>query len=123
MDMFWFGIIFGAVGLVYLLSGIYNWVWWWKMNRGIYFINKLIGINRIRFFFTAIGTGMIGVAIGIVLGALSSTNGVFTFVVSMIASISITTIWYSAVNNESFFDLLSAEVYKEKPKNDDENID
>lgn len=82
----WFGICFGLVGLICLLSGCFEWNWFWKLARGIYLPN-VVGWERTRLIYIATGIGCLTIGLAITLQNLFDTDSTLLFMVSFFISI------------------------------------
>jgi hypothetical protein len=80
----WFSVIFAALGIFYLFSGIYEWAWLWKMSKGIH--PDRFGRRNTRLLFIAFGVGMIGIGSSWMLQAAFSSGSPVFFVVGFVAS-------------------------------------
>ena len=100
-----FSITFGLGGLLLLLSGIYEWVWVWKLGRGGYLPNQ-IGWRNTRLLYMFSGAGALGVAISLILQALFSNDSLLFFVVGCAISITLTVILFNSREDRSIVDFI-----------------
>jgi len=89
--MDWFYILFTLIGLIYLLSGIYEWKKSWRLNIGIYLPN-LIGEQKTRLLYIFVGGSIFGIGISLSMQSLFSNNSIFFLILGFFISISV--IWF-----------------------------
>lgn len=85
----WFGIVFGLVGLLYLLSAIYDWKWPRWLSRGIY-LPDLVGMSTTRIIYGLFGVGELSVGIGVTLQSIFASKSALFFIIGFALSLAVT---------------------------------
>jgi len=101
----WLFILYGFLGLLSMLSAVYEWIWFWKLARGVY-LPDLIGLRNSRLFYLSGGFGGVGAGISHVLQFLLSSNSVFIIIVGYSLSGALTALWFNSRKNQSIVKFL-----------------
>ena len=109
----WFALAFGLLGYLHVLSGCYEWQWWWRLARGCY-LPELVGWRKTRLIYIGIGCGMLAIGTSLFLQALFSSTSVIYWIVGFLAACFITLLSYNRRSNQSFSDLFKPDESQEK---------
>jgi hypothetical protein len=119
----WFGLTFGLLGLLSMLSGCYEWTWLWRLARGGY-LPSTIGWDNTRLFYIVTGAFELGVGIAFTLQSILSVNSIWFFFLSFALAIVLTVILYNSRGNQSILELVAAvgrgKSKHEKKKNEED---
>jgi hypothetical protein len=119
MKIDWFALGFSFLGLINVLSGCYEWTWWWRLARPGY-LPTLIGWNNTRLLYIVGGTGCLGGGIALTLQSILSVNSVWFFLLGFVLATTVTVILYNARGDQSILELISP-IDKGKSKRKNEN--
>ena len=119
MKIDWFPLGFIFLGLINVLSGCYEWAWWWRIARQGYFVD-LIGWNRTRILYIVNGGLCLGLGIGLGLEGAFSAKSIGFYAVGFALTVALTVVLYNARGNQSIVELFRGKAKPEKRKNEDE---
>ncbi len=81
----WFAIGFGLLGIVNILSGCYEWKWWWRLARGFY-LPELVGLRTTRLIYMSVGGVMLAIGTALFLQNLFHSTSIIYWVIGVMAS-------------------------------------
>ncbi len=103
--MDWFYVVFGLVGLLALLSAVYEWTWVWKLAQGGY-LPRQIGWRKTRMLYLFGGMGVLGAAIALFMQTLFANDSLLIFILGFLVSGLIMMVLFNSRKNQSFIDFI-----------------
>ena len=80
--MIWFYLFMAACGLLYILSAVYEWRWIRKLERRIYFLER-IDWHTARLLYLMVGIGGLGIAVAGICGLILASSSPILIVVGL----------------------------------------
>lgn len=106
MEQFdWFGPVFGLLGLLSLLSGCYEWTWFWRLARPGYFPD-MIGWKNTRRQYIVGGAGCLGAGIAFTMQSIFSAKSDWFFLLGFVLAMVLSVVLYNARGNQDIRELV-----------------
>lgn len=101
----WFGPTFGLLGLLSMLSGCYEWTWFWRLARGGYSPDQ-IGWKNSRRLYIVIGVGCLGIGIGFTMQTIFAVKSNWFYHLGFVLATVLTVVLYNARGNQDIRELV-----------------